>query len=122
MIDPNRPIAQLVSEVCPNVELEFPRGQAEFPLATIRAINNSTEVVLGGKERYSSIIVQVDIWDNEPTRERCEQIACAVSDKFIAAGFRRQSSDPIKEDHLHRHSMTFHGVVDEETYMIYERS
>ena len=122
MIDPNKPIAQLISQVCQNVELEFPGGEAAFPLATLNVINNSSEVVLDGRERFSSLTVQIDVWDNEPTRERCEEISCGISDVMIRAGFSRNSAGDIKEEHLHRKSMTFSGTADNITGMIYERS
>lgn len=122
MTDLNRPIAELIGDACPNVELAFPAGSPEFPLATVSVIDNSSAVVLSGKERYSSVMIQVDIWDNSPTRERCEQTACAVSDRFIEAGFGRSLSADIKEDGLHRKSMTFNGIIDNRTLEVYERS
>lgn len=122
MIDPNKPIAQLISPVCPNVELSFPKGQPSFPLTTITVIDNNSEVVLDGAERFSGIVVQLDVWDDQPTRERCEQVACAVSDRMIAAGFIRQSSPDLKEDSLQRVCMTFRGTVDNKTYEVYARS
>lgn len=122
MIDPNKPIAAIVSPVCPNVELGWPKGSPSFPLVTVSVIGNSSEVVLDGRERFSGIVVQLDVWDNEPTRERCEQVACAVSDRMTAAGFIRQSAPDIEEDGLHRVCMTFRGTVDTETFEVYENS
>jgi hypothetical protein len=122
VIDPNKPIADLLSDVCADIEISFPKGQPSFPLTTIAVIDNSSAVVLDGLERFSSITVQLDVWDNQPTRERCEATAQAVSAKMIEAGFTRQTAQSLEEDHLHRLSMTFRGVLDEKTFNIYERS
>lgn len=122
MIDPNKPIEHIILSACPNVELTFPRGQPEFPLATFKVIGNSSEVVLDGRERFSGLLIQIDIWDNSTTRERCEETACAVSDAMVAAGFIRTGADNIDEKHLYRKTMTFRGTVDTKTGMIYERS
>lgn len=122
MIDPYKPLAVLLSGACPNIEPAFPKGQPLFPLLTVSVIDNSSEVILGGAERFSSITVQLDVWDNQQTRERCEQTARAVSARMIAAGFTRQSAPSLEEDNLHRSSMTFRGTVDNKTFMVYERS
>lgn len=122
MIDPYKPLAVLLAGACPNIEPTFPRGQPSFPLLTVSVIDNNSEVILGGAERFSGIVVQLDVWDNQPTRERCEQTAQVVSDRMITAGFSRQSAPSLEEDHLHRVSMTFRGTVDNKTYMVYERS
>ena len=122
MIDPNKTIADLISTVCANVELGFPKGQPSFPLTTIMITNNASEVVIDNAERFSALVVQLDVWDNDQTRQRCETTAQAVSDKMISAGFVRQSAQSLEEDNLHRLSMSFRGIVDNLTYQVYERS
>ena len=122
MIDPNKAIAQLIAPVCPNVELSFPKGCPEFPLTTVSVTTNRSEVVLDGRERYSGLVIQLDVWDNEPTRERCYRTACAISERMLYAGFTRENTPDIEEDHLHRVSMTFRGTIDNKTFEVYERS
>ena len=122
MIDPYKPLAVLLAGECQNIEAALQRGQQSVPRATVSVIDNNSEVILGGAERFSGIVVQLDVWDNQPTRERCEQTAQAVSARMIAAGFSRQSAPSLEEDHLHRVSMTFRGTVDNKTFMVYERS
>ncbi len=122
MHDINPHIARLISPACGNIELSFPKGTAEFPLVTISEISNSSSVVLDGAERFSGISVQLDVWDNSRTREKCEETACKVSELMIRAGFRRISSSAPNEEYLWRRSMTFSGTVDEKTFIVYERS
>lgn len=122
MHDINPHIVRLISPACGNIELAFPEGTAEFPLVTISEVSNSSAVILNGEERFSGISVQLDVWDNSRTREKCEEIACNVSEIMIKAGFSRISSSSPNEEYLWRRSMTFSGTVDEKTFMVYERS
>lgn len=115
-------IRKVISSACENVEIGFPKGSPEFPLTTITEISDNSAVVLDGEERFSQFTVQLDIWDNSHTRQRCEETACMISALMIKAGFRRLSAAGIEEDSLHRKTMTFTGVVDEKTLAVYERS
>ena len=122
MHDINPHIKAIIEPVCDNIELSFPKGKSEFPLVTISEIYNSSDIVVDGEERYSGISVQIDVWDNSDTRQKCEDIACRISVEMIRAGFKRQNANPIDEDFLWRKSMTFTGIIDEKTFKVYERS
>ena len=120
MHDINPHIAKVISSACNNIELSFPKCKTQFPLITISEVYNISGAVLNGAERFSKISVQLDVWDNSQTRQRCEEIACKVSDLMIAAGFRRQNASSVEEENLHRKTMTFSGTVDEKTFRVYE--
>lgn len=121
MHDINPRIARIITTACENVQLSFPKGEPEFPLVTISEVYNCSDLVLDGQERYSGISVQIDVWDNSPTREKCEEISREVSKLMIKAGFRRVSAAAPEENCLWRKTMTFSGAVDEKTFNVYER-
>lgn len=112
-------VAEIISGVCENIEIQFPPGRAEFPLITLISAGNATDVVLDGGERFSRVAVQVDIWDNSESRAKCEDISHEVSKLMISAGFLRTVSIAMEEDGLHRCTMTFTAQIDERHNMIY---
>lgn len=119
MEDFNPIINRMLLKLCKNVENDFPPSSAEFPIITFTITQNSSHVVIENVERLSSVTVQVDVWDNSRTRQKCEKLASDVSKLMLSVGFTRRSAVPIKENGLHRQSMTFVGVIDPVKMIIY---
>lgn len=119
MIDINPIIYNILSPICGNVENTFPPSAADFPCITFNVIDDSSAIVIECMERLQSVSVQIDVWDNSPTRQSCEATAILASSKMLAAGFMRSSAASIDEDGLHRKSMTFSAVFDDSAKRIY---
>ncbi len=94
-------------------ELAFPERNETFPLITITETGNTASVVLGGKDRYSVIIVQADVYAEDPQTAR--DIAVSASRILTEKGARRTFSQLITDEKYPRVCMRFRFGIDEET-------
>ena len=110
MIDLNRPIYLLLNGIAA-VELEFPDTKASFPVITITEVSNVNSLTVGEKEALSDITYQIDVWDNEQTRQRCERIAAKVNEVMTKNHFTRTMGRGFRDpgSGLHRKTMYFNG-------------
>ncbi|SHI25017.1 hypothetical protein SAMN02745823_03892 [Sporobacter termitidis DSM 10068] len=125
MVDLNHDIDELLNDIAP-VQLQFPDTSQSFPLITLFGVDNSSNLILDGAERLSSIVLQLDAWDtskNGNTRQRCNELAADVSARMIGRGWRRDQGREMRDPSgLHRYMMQFSGVVDNVTGAIYQKS
>ena len=122
MIDMNKVVADLLESVC-TIQLAFPETDLDFPCVSLSEIGNIAAAILQGKERYSRYECQLDVWDtakNGNTPEHCVQLAAAVSEAMVTAGFTRVTGKLMHDPSgLHRYMMGFTGWVDNKTKTIY---
>lgn len=115
MTDINKEVSDLLSDTC-TVELSFPSIASAFPYVSLTEINNSSAAIVDNAERYSNYECQIDVWDtkkNGNTARRCTQLANAISDVMITAGFSRSDGKLMQDgESLHRYMMTFSCKFD----------
>lgn len=119
MIDILPYLAKQIQPICRTSE-QFPDIKAKFPLATLCEIGNSADTVLDGKERLSTVDIQIDVWDNGKTSAKCKRLAAEVSKIITGIGLRRYYGNEIPDPAIpQRYCMRFQGVIDEQTGMVY---
>lgn len=121
MIDMNREVAALLKDIC-TVQMAFLEVNSEFPYVSLSEIGNAAAAILDSQERYSRYECQLDVWDTADGRTpaRCMQLAGAVSEAMISAGFTRVTGKLMHDPSgLHRYMMGFTGWVDNKTKTIY---
>ena len=101
------------------VEPQFPDTVAKFPLGILTPLDGGSGYIISGEERYALVMFQIDVYDTE--LQRCSETALAISRRLISRGFVRNSGGSIRENRLHRRTMTFSAKIDEHTGMIYRR-
>ncbi len=120
MVDVLPAFAALLKDLAP-VELAFPDKNAELPQITLTEIDNSNGLVLSGRERLSSVTVQVDVWDNSPTPERVIALATAANARIVGKGFSRISGQLMADGGFQRECMRFRGFVDGANGRVYSK-
>lgn len=105
-------IAALLETAAP-VELAFYNGVQKLPVITLSLLDNSSAVILSGKDRYSRVSIQVDIYAE--TEKNAQDIAVEVSDILAQKGIKRSFSRFITDEHTPRVCMRFHFGLDELT-------
>lgn len=102
--------AELLAETGAQIELSYNDISAEIPLIVLSEINNSAEIITEATEQFSSISIQVDIY--EFTEQKARNLGIEVSDIMTAAGFRRSMSQMIPENNLKRYMLQFDCGID----------
>lgn len=105
-------IARLLGDLA-EVELAFPERNETLPLITLTETGNSASVVLSGRDRYSVITVQTDVYAADPQTAR--EIAVSASGLLTEKGARRTFSQLITDGKYPRVCMRFRLGLDEET-------
>ena len=119
MLDMNLVIPPMLEDIIA-LEPQFPDMVAEFPLAVLTPLDTGSGVIISGEERLCSAAFQIDVYDTD--LRRCTETALEISRRLIARGFVRNSGADIREDGLHRHTLTFSGFIDEHTGNIHRRN
>lgn len=120
MIDLNVYIAELLKPLA-RVELIFPAAGATFPVITINETANAAALIIDNKERISSVVFQIDVWDNGTDRSRTEELALKVDEIMLGAGFSRIFGQMVKEKNLHRKCLRYSADIDETASRIYKK-
>lgn len=119
MIDVYTLIPPMIEDIV-RVEPQFPDTVAKFPLGILTPLDGGSGDIISGEERYALVMFQLDVYDNTEL-QRCSETALAISRRLIARGFVRTSGGAIRENRLHRQTMTFSAKIDEHTGMIFRR-
>ncbi len=112
MVDIKPEIAEMLSELA-DVELSFPDVPENVPLIALTETGNSASVVLSGKDRYSVITLQLDIYAQTP--EEAERIAVSANGILTQKGIKRSFSQLLTDEKFPRVCMRFRFGIDEET-------
>ncbi len=116
MIDVNIMIPPMLEDIIP-LEPQFPEVAPSFPLGILTPLDPGSGVILSGEERIAAVQFQIDVYDTR--LQRCEETALKISRRLIQRGFTRDAGGTIKENQLHRRTMTFSAKIDEHTGLIY---
>ena len=118
MIDVYTLVPPMIKDIL-RVEPRFPDTVAKFPLGILTPLDGGSGDIISGEERYALVMFQLDVYDTD--LKRCSENALAISRGLIARGFVRTSGGSIRENRLHRQTMTFSAKIDEHTGLIYRR-
>ena len=118
MIDVYTLVPPMIKDIL-RVEPRFPDTVAKFPLGILTPLDGGSGNIISGEERYALVMFQLDVYDTD--LKRCSENALAISRRLIARGFVRTSGGSIRENRLHRQTMTFSAKIDEHTGMIFRR-
>lgn len=125
MLDINIIIPPMVEDIV-RLEPQFPEIVPDFsqatvaPLAILTPLDVGSGAIVSGEERLAAVSFQIDVYDTK--LQRCTGTALALSARLISRGFVRNSGADIKEDGLHRRTLTFSAAIDEHTGQIYRRN
>ena len=98
-------------------EPHYPELSPEFPVCILTPLDGGAGIIISGVERFASAMFQLDVYDS--SLERCENTAVRLSERLTARGFTRQSGAKLKENKLHRRTLTFKAKIDIGTGLIY---
>ncbi len=112
MIDVKPFIARLLGGVV-DVELSFPRLAEELPVITITETGNDAAVILGGKDRYSVITLQLDVFAGDALT--VTTLAGQVNSRLTELGMKRSFSQLLTDGKFPRMCMRYRFGVDEAT-------
>lgn len=125
MLDVNIIIPPMVEDIV-RLEPQFPEIVPDFsqatvaPLAILTPLDIGSGAIVSGEERLAAVSFQIDVYDTN--LQRCTGTALALSARLISRGFVRNSGADIREDGLHRRTLTFSAAIDEHTGQIYRRN
>ena len=119
MLDINIIIPPMVEDIAA-LEPQFPEIVPGFPLAILTPLDVGSGAIVSGEERLAAVSFQIDVYDTK--LQRCTGTALALSARLISRGFVRNSGADIREDGLHRRTLTFSAAIDEHTGQIYRRN
>lgn len=105
-------IAGLLSDIA-DVEPEFPDSFAKLPCVVLSETDNASFVILSGKDRYSVITLQIDVYDKEA--EDTRTLAETVNGRLSELGVKRSSSQFITDEDVPRMCMKYRFGLDEAT-------
>ena len=105
-------IAGLLADMA-DTELAFPDCFTKLPCIVLTETDNSSSVVLSGRDRYSIITLQLDLYDND--EENVRKLSERVNGTLAALGVRRVSSQFITDEDLPRMCMRYRFGLDEAT-------
>ena len=108
MLDINIIIPPLVEDIV-RLEPQYPEIVPEFPLAILTPLDMGSGTIISGEERLAAKL------------QRCTETALKISARLISRGFVRNSGADIREDGLHRRTLTFSAAIDEHTGLVYRR-
>ena len=118
MLDVNIIIPPLVEDIV-RLEPQFPEIVPEFPLAVLTPLDVGSGTIISGEERLAAVAFQIDVYDTD--LRRCTETALEISARLISRGFVRDSGADIPENGLHRRTLSFSAVIDEQTGFVYRR-
>ena len=118
MIDVYTLIPPMIKDIL-RVEPQFPDTVAKFPLGILTTLDGGSGDIISGEERFALVMFQLDVYDTE--LPSCSETALKISRRLISRGFVRNGGGSIRENRLHRQTMTFSAKIDEHTGMIYRR-
>lgn len=125
MLDVNIIIPPMVEDIV-RLEPQFPEIVPDFsqatvaPLAILTPLDIGSGAIVSGEERLAAVSFQIDVYDTN--FQRCTGTALALSARLISRGFVRNSGADIRENGLHRRTLTFSATIDEHTGQIYRRN
>ena len=125
MLDVNIIIPPMVEDIAV-LEPQFPEIVPDFsqatvaPLAILTPLDVGSGAIVSGEERLAAVSFQIDVYDTN--LQRCTGTALALSARLISRGFVRNSGADIRENGLHRRTLTFSATIDEHTGQIYRRN
>lgn len=125
MLDVNIIIPPMVEDIAA-LEPQFPEIVPDFsqatvaPLAILTPLDVGSGAIVSGEERLAAVSFQIDVYDTN--LQRCTGTALALSARLISRGFVRNSGADIRENGLHRRTLTFSAAIDEHTGQIYRRN
>ena len=125
MLDVNIIIPPMVEDIV-RLEPQFPEIVPDFsqatvaPLAILTPLDVGSGAIVSGEERLAAVSFQIDVYDTN--LQRCTGTALALSARLISRGFVRNSGADIRENGLHRRTLTFSAAIDEHTGQIYRRN
>ncbi len=109
--------AKLLEATGAHVELSYEELETELPLIVLNEVSNLTRAAPDGVEILSDVTIQADVY--EDSEQRVRELAIIASRIMTEAGFRRDSSEYVKEDNLHRQTMRFSTTVEEQSGRLY---
>ncbi|MGN0655291.1 MAG: hypothetical protein ACI4KR_00720 [Ruminiclostridium sp.] len=117
MVDLIPYVNSLLESTGAQIELSYNDVDATLPLIVLTETENSADVIIDGKDAFSRISIQLDIYhyNHRQTRE----LVNTVNDIMTKAGFRRRLSPPASEDDIVRATVVYSCSVDEKSGRIY---
>ncbi len=113
MVDVKPCIAQLLGDIA-DVELDFPERAGSLPVITLSETGNVSSVILGGKDRYSVITLQIDVFAETPAQS--QQLAAQVNAVLADKGLKRSFAQLINDERFPRTCMRYRFGIDEVTW------
>ena len=110
MIDIKKYIAELIEDIAP-VELTFSDTENDTPLICISETDNSSEIILSGRDRVSRIVIQLDLYGENAFET--ESMAVLVNERLVSKGFRRSFSQLILNERRARRCLRYTFGIDE---------
>lgn len=103
MIDIESDVLQLVTQAAGDgvrVTGEYPSAPGDFPLATVREIDNSVyqrTVSSGGPENHASISYEINVFSSKTTgrKAECKEIIARIDAAMLGCGFARSMLSAI---------------------------
>lgn len=105
-------IAGLLGDIA-EVELSFADHTVPLPCIVLSELGNSSAVILGGKDRYSIISLQVDIYADRA--ETVRSLALQANGILADKGIKRSYSQFITDEDIPRMCMRYRFGIDEIT-------
>lgn len=105
-------IADILGEIA-DVELSFADHDVPLPCIVLSELGNSSAVILSGRDRYSIITMQTDIYAG--TAENVRGLALQVNAALAERGLKRSFSQLITEEKVPRMCMRYRFGIDEVT-------
>lgn len=110
-------ILELLKQTGVDVTFIFPQNTTKLPLISYYELSNIVAVKTDGKEYSSEIHLQMDIWGRTPSE--VSEIVLQVDDLMSQICFVREMAvDLYESEKVHRKSMRFRGVVNNNTLFV----
>ena len=105
-------IADILGDIA-DVELSFADHKVPLPCIVLSELGNASAVILSGRDRYSIITVQTDIYAD--TAEEVRELALQANSALAERGLKRSFSQLLTDEDVPRMCMRYRFGIDEVT-------
>ena len=101
------------------VSEEYPNDWSKLPAVTYSEEDNSANEVVDNKEATCRIIYRIEVWSDRSTSE----IALKIDEVITQLGLKRTfCKDAPTPSGLKHKVLRYEGIVDVNTFMVYQRN